>query len=187
MNNYIKILLYLKQFEGDAKHHNVELILDDIPLKTLGSILYELKEQDFVKFKGREQRFDSFIYTHNRFSGESTIEESPFNELNKLPPDPYEAMITFKGSRYLKEELEMQQAGKYNINVDNGSTANLILESTSSTITSHSHVKDRIEKIADTLKSDTSISELVKTEVLIILNQAMLEMTQENKVILISK
>lgn len=144
MNNYIKVLLYLKQFEGDRNYHNVENILTGMPFKHLVAILDELKEQEFIKLTGREQRYDSFIYTKNIISGESTLEESPFNELNKLPPKPYQGMITFKGSRYLKEELEMQQSGKYNINVTNGSTANLILESQNSNIANHAHVKKQI-------------------------------------------
>ena len=132
MNNYLKLLLFLKQHEGDGKLHNIEPLFPEINLDEMKAIIGELDQEGLIKYIGRETRYDSFIVEVNHMTGQSKMTESPLNRLNDItPPTPLSAKITFKGSKYLKEELEMQQTGKYNINIGDGSTANLILESTS--------------------------------------------------------
>ena len=167
MNNYLKLLLFLKQHEGDGKFHNIEPLFPEIHLDEMKAIVGELDQEGLIKYIGRETRYDSFILEVNSMTGKSKMTESPLNRLNDItPPTPLSAKITFKGSKYLKEELEMQQTGKYNINIGDGSTANLILESTSSTINNYTQVQQKIEEIINAVQQDNNANDETKTQIL---------------------
>lgn len=167
MNNYLRLLLFLKQHEGDGKFHNIEPLFPDMSTDEMKAIVGELDQEGLIKFIGRETRYDSFIVEVNQLTGKTKCTESPFNELNhKIPPTPLSAKITFKGSKYLKEELEMQQTGKYNINIGDGSTANLILESTSSAINNYNQVQQKIDEIINAIQQDNKTDIETKTQIL---------------------
>ena len=51
-NNYLKILLHLKQFESDGKFHEIESILDDIDQKEKRDIIEELAREDLIYLDG---------------------------------------------------------------------------------------------------------------------------------------
>ena len=112
MNNYIKLLLHLKQFDGDGKMHPVEHIFPDTSTNDIKSILNELSEEGLIKYAGQEERYLSFVVSKNILTGETSSVESPFNDqILNSEPEPFKAKITFKGSKYLKEELQMQESG----------------------------------------------------------------------------
>lgn len=136
MNNYIRLLLHLKQFDGDGKLHPIENLFPDILLSDIKSILDELSEEGLIKYNGREERYLTFVLDHNLLTNESKITENPLNDhILNSEPEPFKAKITFKGSKYLKEELQMQESGKYNIAVNGqGATNNFVIESQNVTI-----------------------------------------------------
>ena len=47
-NNYHKVLLYLKQFEGDGKSNEIKSILGNINLKEKDEILLETASEDVI-------------------------------------------------------------------------------------------------------------------------------------------
>lgn len=182
MNNYLKVLLYLKKYEGDGQYHEIESLFPNLSIKQQEAIFRELEGEDFIKLTGREQRFDNFIFEVNHFTGQSKITESPLNALNDLPPKPFSAKLTFKGSKYLKEELEMQNSGKYNINIGNSSTANLILESDNAVIHNSSQVHEQIKEIVDTIKKDETLSDAKKSEAIAVFQKAENELSTTRKI-----
>lgn len=184
MNNYLKILLHLKQFEGDGKYHEVEPLFNDMTSSELKNVLQELADEELLKFTGRETRYDSFIVEKNILTGETNITESPFNEINRnSEPSPLKAKITFKGSKYLKEEIEMKESGKYNIAVT-GSGANntFVIESKNVDIDNKPTFNNQIEKIIDQVNNDSTIDNSTKEQVLSTLQTAKNEVDQKGKV-----
>lgn len=174
MNNYLKLLLHLKQFDGDGKLHPVENLFSDISINDLKSILEELSEEGLIKYTGHEERYLSFILEQNIFTNKTKITESPLNEhvLNS-EPDQFKAKITFKGSKYLKEELQMQESGKYNINVSGqGANNTFVIESNNVTIENKPDFRIKIEEIIDILKSDKTIDTELRVKAISDLTEA---------------
>lgn len=184
MNNYLKILLHLKQFEGDGKFHEVEPFFDDMTSSELKNVLQELADEELIKFIGRETRYDSFVVEHNILTGKTKWAESPLNEINrKTPPEPLKAKITFKGVKYLKEEIEMKESGKYNIAVS-GSGANntFVIESKNVEIHNKPTFNNQIEIIIDQINKDESIDHFTKNQILSTLEIARTEVGEKGKV-----
>ena len=183
MNNYLRLLLFLKQHDGDGKFHNIEPLFSEISLSQMKAIIGELDQEGLIKFIGRETRYDEFIVEVNQLTGKTKWTESPINELHdKIPPIPLSAKITFKGSKYLKEELEMQQTGKYNINIGDGSTANLILDSNSSTINNYNQVQQKIDEIINVIQEDSNIDIKAKSQLLESLSKASSEIVAQKAI-----
>ena len=182
MNNYLTVLLYLKQFDGDGDFHELESVLPSLNLKQKESVFRELEVEGLIKLIGREQRMDSFIFEMNTLTGASRMTESPLNELNRRPQKPFSGKLTFKGSKYLKEELEMQQSGKYNINIGHSATANLILESNNSVINNSSQAQDKIHEIIKTLTLDETLDEKSKENAISVFQNAGKELSATNAV-----
>ena len=183
MNNYLKLLLHLKQFEGDGKMHPIEQLFPDLTTREKGNIFKELVDENFIVLTGREPRYDSYIFEKNIMTGESKITKSPFNKLNReMEENEYKAKITFMGSKYLKEEIEMQEKGKYNINVS-GSGANntFVIESNNVTIENKPDFSKKIEKIIETLKSDKSISDELREKAISDFQKAKIEVNNSGK------
>ena len=166
MNNYMKLLLHLKQYEGDGKMHEIEHLFPDMTMSEKSNIFKELAEEKFIVLKGREPRFYSHIIDINQETGESKITESPMNEIiDKTEPEKFTAKLTFKGAKYLKEEIEMQDKGKYNINVSGeGANNTFVIESSNVKINNKPEFKNQIDQIIDVLKSDNSISNELKQQ-----------------------
>lgn len=164
MNNYLKLLLHLKQFEGDGKMHKIEQLFPEINIKEIGSIVKELENEKFIQLTGREPKYDSFFVDFNSMTNETKWTESPLNKLNRQQEEnEYKAKITFAGSKYLKEELQMQELGKYNINVSGkGANNTFVIESNNVTIDNRPDFSSKVDKIIDTIKSDESISDELK-------------------------
>lgn len=184
MNNYLKILLHLKQFEGDGKFHEVEPFFDDMTSSELKNVLQELADEELIKFIGRETRYDSFVVEQNILTGKTKWAESPLNEINrKTPPETLKAKITFKGVKYLKEEIEMKESGKYNIAVT-GSGANntFVIESKNVEIHNKPTFNNQIEIIIDQINKDESIDHSTKNQILSTLETARTEVGEKGKV-----
>ncbi|MBI3234203.1 MAG: hypothetical protein HYZ42_09210 [Bacteroidetes bacterium] len=168
MNNYIKLLLYLKQFEGDALLHPVEQLFPDMHINNIKSILTELSAEGLIKFEGREEKYSSVIVSKNLLTGEVYSEGSLFSreELNS-GLDSFKAMITFKGSKHLKEELQMQESGKYNISVTGqGATNNIVIDSQNVSINNKIKFESLADKIINTLKHDSDIDDGLKAQII---------------------
>jgi hypothetical protein len=183
MNNYLKLLLHLKHFEGDGKMHPIEDLFPELTLDEKKNIFNELVEENFIILSGREERYLSFMVEKNILTGETNMIENPMNEhILHSEPDKYKAKITFKGSKYLKEELEMQEKGKYNINVT-GSGANntFVIESNNVTIDNKPDFSKKIEKIIETIKSDNAIDEELKAKAISDFQNAKIEVNKSGK------
>lgn len=184
MNNYIRLLLHLKQFDGDGKLHPIEHLFPESSTSDIKSILNELAEEGLIKFAGREERFLTFRFEQNLLTKESKITESPLNDqILNSEPEPFKAKITFKGSKYLKEELQMQESGKYNIAVTGqGATNNFVIESQNVTIDNKANFATRADNIIDTINNDNSIENDIKAKVINDLTIAKKQVDQNGKV-----
>lgn len=163
---YTNILLHLKQFEGDGKMHEIEHLLPHLTFEQKKAIFKELEEEQLIKLQGREERYLSFLLEQNPITGKSKMIENPLNDtIKNTSQPPFKAKITFKGSKYLKEEIQMQEAGKYNINISGDSAKNtVVIGSNNVTINNSEQAKDKISEIIKAIKNDTSISEKLKKE-----------------------
>ncbi|ELR70191.1 hypothetical protein C900_03876 [Fulvivirga imtechensis AK7] len=167
MNNYLKLLLYLKQFEGDGKMHPIEHLFPGLTLKEKKAIFNELVVERLIAMEGRETKYDSFIMEANLVTGKTKWTESPLNELNqRVKEDEFRAKITFRGSKYLKEELQMQNEDKYSINVSGTSTNNtFVIESRDVTINNRNNASYKLDEIIEILKKDDTINEEERTSI----------------------
>lgn len=102
MNNYLRLLLHLKQFEGDGNQHPVEHLFPDSSQSNIKSILQELSDEGLITFTGRETRYLSFVVEQNILTNQTRWTENPLNDhILKTDPPPFRAKITFKGSKHL--------------------------------------------------------------------------------------
>lgn len=170
-NNYLKILLYLKKFEGDGLMHDIEDLLPELSVKQKKVIFQELADENLIKFNGHEEQYLSFVVEHNTLTKKTKTTESPFNkDVLNSPPNRFKAKITFKGIKFLKEEIQMKESGKYNINVsgDNGNN-NFIIESK---IDNRQKTVNEIGQIINSIETDNSISKELQEQSINTLNQA---------------
>jgi len=184
MNNYLRLLLHLKQFDGDGKFHPVEHLFPDISTADIKSILNELSEEGLIKYGGREERYLSFVVEKNILTNETKWTENPLNDhILNSEPEPFKAKITFKGSKYLKEELQMQESGKYNIAVTGqGATNNFVIESQNVTIDNKTNFTNRADKIIDTIKNDDNLDNELRNRIINDLTIAKQQIDQNGKV-----
>jgi hypothetical protein len=168
MNNYLKVLLYLKQFEGDGKFHQVESVLSEIDKKEKTEIFVELAREDLIHLDGGRYVGFPIILGY----GDGRTESFGGDNIRY---EPYTAKITFKGSKYLKEELEMTDKGKYNINVDGNSTANVIIGSPGATINNKTEIINTAKTIIKTIETDNSVDNATKQQAIGDLNQFITE------------
>lgn len=168
MNNYLRLLLHLKQFEGDGKLHPVEHLFVDSSVKDMKNILNELSEEGLIKYVGRETKYLSYVVEKNIITKETKWTESPFNDqISNSETEFFKAKITFKGSKYLKEEIQMQESGKYNIAVTGqGATNNFVIESQNVTIDNKANFATQAENIIETLNNDKSVDKETKEKVI---------------------
>ena len=183
MNNYMKLLLHLKQYEGDGKMHQIEQLFPEMSTSEKSNIFKELSEENFIVLNGREPRYHSHIIEINQLTRESKVTASPMNEIiNKTEPEKYTAKLTFKGAKYLKEEIEMQDKGKYNINVSGeGANNTFVIESSNVRIENKPEFKNRIDNIIDILKSDNSINNELKQQAISDFQNAKTEIEEKGK------
>lgn len=184
MNNYIKILLYLKKFEGDGKEHPIEQLFPELLDTDIQNILQELSNENFIKYSGREDKYLSFDITKDLLTNNAIIRHNSKNlDILNSEPEPFKAKITFKGSKYLKEELQMQESGKYNISVNGkGATNNFVIESSNVSIYNKTNFKDTTDKIINKIKNDNSVDEEIKVKIINDLKTANKQINQTGKV-----
>lgn len=174
MNNYFKVLLYLKQFEGDGKFHEVESLLTGIDSEEKKEIFGALAREGLIHLDGGQYTGLPIIIgyrdgTSKTFGGDN------------IRYEPYTAILTFKGSKYLKEELEMEEKGKYNIKVDGNSTANVIIGSPGATINNKTEIIDKVKNIIKTIEDDNSIDASTRENAIDNFNQLLTEIEQGKK------
>lgn len=184
MNNYLKLLLYLKKFEGDGKMHFIEHLFPETTIEEIRNILIELAEEGLIKYSGREERSLSFFVEKNIVTGETKTTQSPFNEhILNSKPEEFKGKITFKGSKYLKEELQMQDMGKYNIAVTGpGANNTFVIESQNVKIKNESTFNDQVDRVIAQIDKDDTIESPVKVELINDLQLAKKEFNQKGKV-----
>jgi hypothetical protein len=153
MNNYLKILSHLKAYEGDEQYHDIGEILVGMNKATMNKVFIELKKEGLIKLTGGPAPIYSTGLTNRDGYGSREVRWHS----TKIGTDrPYKGKITFKGSKYLKDELQLIDINKMNIRIGDNSTANMILHSPNSTILNKPHSRDTINKIIEVLKNDTT-------------------------------
>ena len=174
-NNYYKVLLYLKQFEGDGKFHEVETILGDINEKEKEEILLELAKEELIYLEGGNWTGLSLL----AFVGGGEVDWAGCRDEHSKY-EPYKGKLKFKGSKYLKEEIEMKDKNKYNIKVEGNSIANVIIGSPGATINSKTEIIDKVKQIVETIKNDDTLNQSEKEEAIDTFNQLEFEIKTDN-------
>jgi hypothetical protein len=172
-NNYHKVLLYLKQFEGDGKFHEIESVLGDMNQKEKEEILVELAREDLIYLDGGRWTGLPLM----AFVGGGQVDWLGGRDEHSTY-EPFRGKLKFKGSKYLKEELEMTDKGKYNINVEGNSTANVIIGSPGATINNRPEIINKTKSIIKTIENDNSIDNTTKQQAIGDLNQFINEVEQ---------
>lgn len=63
MNNYIKVLNHLQQFEGDGKMHEVESVLGDLDRKAKEAVFRDLVQNEYILLeKGYDNSWTTIAY-----------------------------------------------------------------------------------------------------------------------------
>lgn len=167
INNYLKVLSYLKQYEGDEEYHNIEIILNGVEKETQRKIFKQLQDEGLIKITGGPAHVYSFGKNVRSGYGSRDVQWSRF----KLGEDTeYKGKITFKGSKYLKEELKSINDHNYNIQIGNNTTANVIFQSPNASIHNKTKNLEQIEKIIKTIEDDKSIDLSQKNKAINIFN-----------------
>jgi hypothetical protein len=149
MNNYIKILIHLRQFADDTELHNIHSFLDDLGLtkkKQKESILSDLRKMEFIVYDGGTK------------GGELIIDGKTCGEFYEKE---FEAKITIEGLLHLKQELEMQKQGSYNFKIE-GNNNHVIIESKNVTIKAKDELEDLIQAALKAIEMDDSIQLEIK-------------------------
>lgn len=167
MNNYIKVLSYLKQYEGDAKYHNLENVFD-LDKDTLKAVLIKLRDHKFMLLKGGYHNTDAVVafgYGNGRVKTLYPPHEVYF---------PFEGQITFEGSKYLKEEMKSSKKSspsKFNLKAGKNANVNVIFNSANSTIQSNPELASKLEKIIEVLEQDKQIDKQRQNEAIQVFSQ----------------
>jgi len=77
---------------------------------------------------------------------------------------PYSGKLKFKGSKYLKEELEMIDQNKYSISIGENASANVIISSPGATINNKTKIIDKAKTIIKTIENDNLIDAETKQQ-----------------------
>lgn len=164
-NNYIKILAYLNQFAGDSKLYNIEDFLKQLALgnKESKEILTELSTNGFINFDGGYKKAGGVtLYTRDR---ETKRNIKTFDSSYITDYIPFKAKITLKGSKYLKEELQMQESGKYTFNFHGSTnTNNIAIESKYVNFNNQNQVQGKIDEIISLISRDNNINPELQKE-----------------------
>ncbi len=173
-NNYIKILLHLKQFEGDGKIHEIENLLVNLDKKEEEEIFIDLSRENLIILSGGKTV---------GFGISLSFEDGNLETFDgdNIRYEPFAGRITLKGLRYLKEHFEMTNKNKYNINVEGNSTANVIIGSPGATINNKSEIIDKVKTIIKTIENDNSIDNSVRQNAIGDFNQLLKEIEQGDK------
>ena len=176
--------MYLKQFEGNGKEYEIEHLFPELKPYEIKNVLQEIANEGFITFSGREERMLSFIVEKNILTNETNWSESPLNEhiLNSEPPK-LKAKLTFKGSKYLKEEIQMQESGKYNISVSGeGATNNFVIESQNVNINNKVKFEKEIDEVIERLKCDSLIENELREKAIEEFQKAKLAVLETGKI-----
>lgn len=143
MNYRLKILEFLKKFDGDADYHNIEPIMEGLSYDQMRMTTQDLAKQDYIKAHGGTD----FMHV----------------EQNHPSYKPIKARITLQGSQYLKELLKEQSNMTFNI--QNSNNLNLAVNSPNAKLRQDISTNE-IEKIVSLLKENQTIDIIFKDELI---------------------
>lgn len=170
MNFHIRVLEYLKQFEGDGNYHPIENLFDNIENGQIANVIEDLKNEELIKAKGgfiKHRRFMTIEYQEMM----SSQALQNFRKASTVSYIPYEGKITFKGVEYLnslKMKNEININGNNNSVIQNSPYAFLQIQN-------QPEVIEKINEIIEKLKVDNIITEEKRQQTSIILNQLLEE------------
>lgn len=174
MNNFIHLLTYLKQFEGDGQFHEIESVIDIDP-DTKRIVFNQLTREGFITLKGGYRNIDALISIGDGRGNVRTL-----NMPDKVIYYPFEGQITFKGSDYLKKEtIDMQ---KINVNAKGKSSVNLIINSKKSKIIDNSNkIIPIAHEIINRIESDSTLDAKKKIKAIKVFEK-LIEQSQEKSI-----
>ena len=154
MNNYLKILDYLKQYYGDGQYYEFEFLLENLDKKNIKNIAEGLNKDNLIDIDSRTGRTPFTI----SYSGD------PFYK----PPRyiPFKGRLTLKGFNHLNNALEMKEK-KGSTTFSNINNSQIVVQSTNTNINigniqNQPEIIDITRKIVETLKSDNTINEDIR-------------------------
>jgi len=157
MNNFLKVLTYLKKFEGDGQFHEIENVIK-MDSETRRTIFSLMVQEGLIKIKGGHRNIDMLV-SFGDGRGNITTLGVP----DKVIYYPYVGQITFKGSEHLKSENKKEMKSNVNVKTGKNSKVNLIVNSPNSKIVDNSKkIISRTKKIIETIQTDNSLTELKK-------------------------
>jgi uncharacterized protein YegP (UPF0339 family) len=149
MNNYIRILVFLREFAGDTNFHIIHDFLNDIGLidnSKKKTILSELSSLGLLKYDGGRKGGQIILGSR----------EGKTKTFGDFWDKKYEAKITIEGLKYLKEELEMEKQGSYNFKIE-GSNNQVVIDSKNVTIKAKDEVETLIQSVIKSIEADNTI------------------------------
>ncbi len=152
-NYYLKVLLHLKQFEGDGLVHEIESIFANAERNQIENILRELSCENYIRLEGGNYGMLPIMYFPD------DVQNNPENYSQKYVP--FSASITPAGIKYLKELLTTN-SNYYSINL--GPNSNLIINSPGAAINNNPEIIKLVQEIIKTLENDSAINNDDKTE-----------------------
>lgn len=101
MNNYLKILDYLKQYYGDGQYYEFELLLENLDKKDIKNIAEGLKKDELIDIDYR--------------TGRSTFTITYHGDPSYLPPKyiPFKGRLTLKGFTHINS-AQNNSVSKFN-------------------------------------------------------------------------
>lgn len=149
MKYHIFTLQYLKEREDDGQMHNLKYLFPNLPTSSKKVIFKDLAEANLIKFVSGK--------LEDNIEGESEFINYTFK---KLGMRELMGEITFSGAKFLKEEIYMEESGKYNINYVEWVEENIIVDQSDYTaIHSKPDFSEKLDQIIQILKADESITE----------------------------
>ncbi|MFA6925203.1 MAG: hypothetical protein WC223_13240 [Bacteroidales bacterium] len=111
MDNYLKILYFLKQYYGDGNYYDIEKVLN-IPKEQLNIIVSELCKEGFIEIKNETGITKKRPILTSEFK--VSFEESIQGKGGRLKLEhvdyyvPFQAILKIKGNDYLKQLKEVK-------------------------------------------------------------------------------
>ena len=153
MNNFINVLVHLKQFEGDGKYHIIEDLLK-VDFESRRIIFQQLIQEGLIKLTGGYRNIDNLVTIGDGRGNSYTL-----NVPDKVIYYPYKAQITFKGSEYLRKETSSKPKSSIKLKAGKKARINLIVDSKNSRIINNSDkIVSAAKKIIKTLNADKTLN-----------------------------
>jgi hypothetical protein len=157
VNNFLRVLTYLKKYEGDGEFHEIENLLK-IDSETRRTIFSQMVQEGLIRIKGGHRNIDTLVSFGDGRGNITTL-----NIPDKIIYYPYVGQITFKGSDYLKAERKKDMKSNVSVKTGRNSKVNLIVDSRNSKIAGNSKkILSRAKRIISKIQSDNSLTVMRK-------------------------